>query len=156
MANGYHVGQCDSTQFVECYQNPKSSFLKVIVKYSNFFKATIMFWISIYFLPLWKIIHLETKEIKITTKRQHKKNYNCSLALCTSWFLCSFFLIVLCTTQQHYHHFEAEAQGQHNHLPEAIVPLSPGSWGGWWTSLCLRVSPTQTCQGSRMPFIPAI
>ena len=91
MANGYHVGQCGSKQFVECYQNPKSSFLKVIVKYSNFFKAIVMFWISICFLSLWKIIHLETKEIKITTKRQHKKNYNCSLALCTSWFLCSFF-----------------------------------------------------------------
>ena len=91
MANGYHVGQCGSKQLVECYQNPKSSFLKVIVKYSNFFKAIVMFWISICFLSLWKIIHLETKEIKITTKCQHKKNYNCSLARCTSWFLCSFF-----------------------------------------------------------------
>ena len=43
VANGYHVGQCGSKQFVECYQNPKSSFLKVIVKCSNFFKAIVMF-----------------------------------------------------------------------------------------------------------------
>lgn len=108
------------------------------------------------FSPLWKIIHLETRERKITPEHQHKKNYNRSLALCMSWFLCSFFLIVLCTTQQHYHPFGVEAQGQHNHLSEAIVPLSPGSWGGWWTSLCLRIPPIQTCQGSRMPVIPSI
>ena len=43
VANGYHVGQCGSKQFVKCYQNPKSSFLKVIVKCSNFFKAIVMF-----------------------------------------------------------------------------------------------------------------